>query len=904
MLDRALELDAGERSAWLGDLDNEDPALAVELRSLLAEAEGLGDFLEGDPPPHDAVTAPRAGQTIGAWTLVSPLGQGGMGSVWLASRSDGRFEGSAAVKLLNTELVGRTGEERFRREGSILARLTHRHIARLIDAGVSPSGQPYLVLEYVEGETIDCYCDSRELDLEGRLRLFLDVLTAVAHAHAHLIVHRDIKPSNVLVSTAGEVKLLDFGIAKLLAGEGGGGEATALTREAGRALTPEFAAPEQVTGEAVTTATDVHALGTLLYLLLTGRHPAGDTTSTAAVLLAIVEDEPSRPSAAVVDRRTREPATLTSIAGRRGTTPERLAHHLRGDLDTILSRALKKRPEERYASVEALAEDLRRYLAHQPIAARPDTLAYRTGRFVRRHRVPVALAGLALATLLAGLAGTITQARRATRAAVVAQEQRDFALRQLARAETINDLNSFLLSDAAPSGKPFTVGELLARAEQIVEHQRGEAESRAELLVALGRQYASQDEDAEARRLLTEAYALSRKSPERATRANAACALASAVAAADQYDRAEELLREGLAELPAEPQFVLHRVSCLLRGSEVSRLAGQGQIAVARVEAAQRLLHDSRQGSPLLGLRVAMDLAESYREAGRNRDANGAFADAATRLAALGRGGTETAGTLLNNWGLTVRALGQPLAAERLFRRAIEISRAGGGDAGVSPTLLSNYGRTLLDLGRREEARDYADRAYAQARRTGNEYALTLALFLRNLVLVQLGDVAGATSTLAELEPRVRLLPTGHMNYAVLASQRALLERARGADAAARASYDRAIALAQGLEHRDVLPVLLLRRSEFELAGGRADAALADAEQALATERRLAEAGTASNRVGHAQLVLARALLAVGRQEDARAAFAAAHAQLEPSLGASHPDTVEARRGAQAGGGG
>ncbi len=197
-----------------------------------------------------------------------------MGSVWLARRSDGRFEGKVAVKLLNVSLVGRAGETRFEREGHLLARLTHPNIARLVDAGVSAIGQPYLVLEYVLGAPIDRYCDHKALSIDGRLRLFLDVLAAVAHAHANLIVHRDIKPSNVLVATDGQVKLLDFGIAKLLEEEGGAAEATALTREGGGALTPEYAAPEQVTGGAITTATDVHALGTLLYVLLAGRHPA------------------------------------------------------------------------------------------------------------------------------------------------------------------------------------------------------------------------------------------------------------------------------------------------------------------------------------------------------------------------------------------------------------------------------------------------------------------------------------------------------------------------------------------------------------------------------------------------------------------------------------------------------
>src|SRR5262249_28469683 len=234
------------------------------------EREG---FLEDAPTLP--VPANWVGATVGAYTVVAPLGQGGMGSVWLAQRSDGRFVGQAALKLLHAAAATFGGTERFKREGNILGQLKHPHIAHLLDAGVAPTGQPYLVLEHVEGQHIDAYCDGRQLGIEARVHLALDMLDAVAHAHANLIVHRDIKPSNVLVTGDGRVKLVDFGIAKLLEEAGPGSSArTALTRDGGRALTPECAAPEQLTGGPITTATDVYAIGVLLYVLLSGRHPA------------------------------------------------------------------------------------------------------------------------------------------------------------------------------------------------------------------------------------------------------------------------------------------------------------------------------------------------------------------------------------------------------------------------------------------------------------------------------------------------------------------------------------------------------------------------------------------------------------------------------------------------------
>ncbi|HEU4689083.1 MAG TPA: serine/threonine-protein kinase, partial [Vicinamibacterales bacterium] len=394
-LDRALDItDERERLAWLDTVRAEDGALAAEIEHLLREHRALQDegFLEASAAPAWLETAP--GASVGAYTLLKLIGEGGMGTVWLAERSDGRFERRVAIKLLNRSL-GR-GESRFRREGQILARLAHPHIAQLLDAGVSASGNPFLVLELVDGEPIDRYCEEQRLDVRARLRLFLDVLDAVAHAHASLIVHRDIKPSNVLVSADGSVKLLDFGIAKLLGDDEQGGT-SALTLEGATALTPAYAAPEQITGQPVSTATDVYALGVLLYVILTGRHPAGDRVQSPVDLVkAIVEDEPPRPSNGVA-------------------LPEKLRRVLRGDLDTIVGVALKKQPEERFRSVAAFADELRRFLADEPIRVRPESILYRARKFVRRNRVPVAAALAVVALLSAALYETNRQRALAER---------------------------------------------------------------------------------------------------------------------------------------------------------------------------------------------------------------------------------------------------------------------------------------------------------------------------------------------------------------------------------------------------------------------------------------------------------------------------------------------------------
>jgi len=894
-LDEALDMSEVERSRWLSVLRRENPFLVNQLEALLGEHEALAreGFLEKESLALRGALG-LAGQSLGAYTLISQIGQGGMGTVWLAERNDGRFERRVAVKLLNISLLGNSFEQRFRREGNILGRLSHPHIAQLLDAGVSQTGQPYLVLDYVEGLHIDRYCDRQALPVSVRIRLFLDVLGAIAKAHANLIVHRDLKPSNILVRHDGQVKLLDFGIAKLLEAEGTAEEASTLTIDGVRAMTPEFAAPEQLKSEPVTTATDIYALGVLLYVLLTGQHPAGPGPHTPADLVkSIVDEELTMPSDIVARMKPSEKFTVKN-ARVRSTTPDKLSRLLRGDLDTIVAKALKKDPHERYASVTAMADDLRRYLRNEPISARPDTLVYRTAKFVRRNRGSVVLATIAIAAVLGGIAGTIVQTQKA-------RAQRDFAMRLLTRAEAINDLDDFLLADAAPSGKALTPSELLARAEHIVDRQQNANETnRAEMLTSIGHKYVGKDEDAKAQEILAKAYALSRRSADPSARAQASCTLGAALAHSD-IKRAEALIHEGLAELPNEPSYTFDRISCLLSGSSVANESGDLQEAIARSQAAVGALATSPLRSDTTDLRVQIALAESYRVAGRYREAISAFERASALMTTLGRDDTETAGTLFNNWALALHASGRPLDAEKLFRRAITISSAGNSDQDVSPMLMVNYARTERQLGHLNEASDYAERGYSKALASGNQVVVNQALLMRARIFREQNDLSRSRAMLAEVKPRLqKALPAGHIAFAVLAYEESNLACAHRDFPAALQSINQALAITDGSiaasrGGEDFRPLLLITRAEIKHKLGRVDDAARDADMGVNELQRLVEAGSYSSDLGHAYYTFGLTLLAQGKSPQARVAFRSAVENLQNTLGADHPETRSAR---------
>ena len=529
LFDAACALPADARDAYLARECADDPSLHEEVAGLIGAderaAERLGHAVRdaASSAAHAAANAaPAEGQRIGPWRIVRELGHGGMGAVYLAERVDGAFTQQVALKLIRRGMDSEQILQRFEGERQILASLNHPQIARLVDGGLTTDGAPWFAMELVEGDPIDRYCTAHSLPVNDRLRLFAEVCRAVSFAHSRLVVHRDLKPDNIFITQRGEVRLLDFGIAKVLADQGDG---TALTRTAMRVMTPGYASPEQVRGEQVGTATDVYSLGVVLYELLTGTRPHDLEGKTLAEVERIVsETAPMRPS------------TRVSHTGR-------LSKQLRGDLDVICLKALRQEPERRYASVEALHQDIIRHLDGRPVLARPDTVRYRLRKFVGRNRASVS-AGVAALLLVVSLT-SFYLAKLA--------EERDMARTEAAKAEAVAEFlqGIFEVSDPSVSrGTSVTARELLDRgAERIERELADEPEVQARLMRVIGEVYASVGLPNEALPLLEGALARHRSLYGDRHEETASSALALAMRKQDVGDLAgaEPLHREALA---------------------------------------------------------------------------------------------------------------------------------------------------------------------------------------------------------------------------------------------------------------------------------------------------------------------------------------------------------------------
>jgi len=826
LLDEALELAPNDRAAWLAGM----PAAHADLKPLLADllaragrtaGPELVDTLPRLALDDDTASAPgrarhAAGEPVGPYRLLSELGRGGMGAVWLADRADGLMQRRVALKLPFGPFHGDL-PVRIAREREILASLDHPHIARLYDAGVAADGQPYLALELVDGERIDRYCGARGLDVPARLALFVQAARAVAHAHAQLVVHRDIKPSNLLVDAGGQVKLLDFGIARLL--DDAGQSQRDLTQQGARVLTPDYASPEQIAGLPVGTGSDVYSLGVLLFELLTGARPYRLKRDTRAALEeAILGADVPRPS---------------DVAG------PSLRRALRGDLDTIVEKALKKKVSERYASVTALADDVERHRSMRPVLARPDGAGYRARKFVVRNAVAVSTASVVLLTVLAGAGVALWQARVA-----IAERQ---------RAEDVKDFIAAIFREASPydgSGtKTLSAIDLLKQADKkLAATLPGRSGARVELSNMIG---------------------------------ESLLALGDAEAADPVIQRA---VAEAEQALPATHRQTLR--AFMLR-SQILRLRGRPQQARDDMD---RVLTALRHGGEALAPDLVTALAHRTLVAidiGAYADAEAAAREgaelSAARLAERDPQRVTSAVLLALAYRYTKKFELARESGERAYRLAIAVH----GEAVPHPRVIearSVFARALADSGDLMRGVAMLQSAADETRALVGANTMQVGALMQNLVdyRLDLGELDLADANAAEATTILgALLSAESLPHALTVHTRALAHLARHRFADALAQADRAATVLE------------------RIAGPAHEATLAAHTTAAQASLGLGDLDAAADRLGRvvpgmaaltpgsalpARLALARGMLAQ-RRGDA----AAARAHLQPLADSRSP---------------
>ncbi|HEU4365292.1 MAG TPA: serine/threonine-protein kinase [Candidatus Krumholzibacteria bacterium] len=873
----ALERPEEERDAFLRAACAGDEALYNEVRALLDADDAPHSLLDGraidviEPGPGAALPE---GTRVGPYRVLRSIGTGGMGVVYLAERADGQFEQRVALKLIKRGMDSATILARFHAERRILARLQHPNIARLLDGGMAEDGLPFFTLEYVDGQPITDYCDERRLPIEDRLDLFQAVCAAVQYAHGNLVVHRDLKPNNILVTHDGHVKLLDFGIARVL-----GEDEEGLTRSGQRVMTPAYASPEQVRGEPVTTATDVYSLGVVLYELLCGRHPHRDTTSTPAELERAIADTPAeRPSRFLsrIDTVGTAPAVRSpeDVARARRLAPARLHRRLQGDLDNICLVALRKEPERRYASASQLLEDIRLHLSGRPVSARPDTFRYRYGKFVRRNR-----AGIAAATSLVVVVAAIT-VLYTTRLA----RERDRARQEATKAATVSEFVTGLFEAADPytsRGEAITARELLDKGRDRVRAELADQpDVLADMLRTIGNAYGNLG-------IIDEAVALLKES--RALR----------IATVGEHDA--EAVRT-----------TVRLMEYLVIAGAYAEADSFGRRAVA----VGRTLEDRKALADALG-----SLGQCVNMQGLYEEAEPLYREAIVLFHEIEGPGSVAATPVMNNFGLLMHEQSRYAEADSLFKRALEVQEAVWGKRHPeTATTRYNYAQLLADEGHLSEARAMWDEVLATDRElfpAGHpSIAFTLSAYgrlLSNLgefeeaaalqrealeirrnnhgaehpdVAYSLGSLGRALHdngyydeaerTLREAyDMHVRVNGPRHPVLVNLKNGIGLIQYDRGDYAAADTSFARALALLNSLrndaEHHQK-SVALVRRAAVLAATGRLTDAEAAAREGVAVVERLHEDQAMG--IATAKIKLANILLQSGSVAEAESLYA------------------------------
>ena len=804
LFDEALNLDASARDRFLDTACNNDPDLRHEVEALLkADAEAPA-FLNQDAaafaapameiPPSPAV----AGRHIGPYRLIRELGRGGMGVVYLAERDD--VDKQVALKLVRGGHADPVTTRRFLLERKVLARLEHPHIARLYDAGIaepsfglSNEGTPYFAMEYVEGQPIDVYCDAKKLSIPDRLRLFETVCSAVQHAHQHFVVHRDLKPSNILVTEEGQVKLLDFGIAKVLA-EAEEEMEEALTRTGRQLLTPAYAAPEQVEGTAITATTDVYSLGVILYELLTGCRPYDINGSDGRAGDAFLKHTPQRPSTVITQERG---DTAAKIARARATTTERLSRRLQGDLDVICLKALHKEPDRRYASAEAFVEDMKRHLAGLPVLARPDTIVYRSKKFIRRHRVGVSVAGSFL-VLLGLVIGFYT---------IQLRQQRDQAQQEAERANQVTQFLINVFGEADPlnaKGDTLNAYQILERGVTRLETEMvNQPLQQATLQDAISQVYRDLGEYEQAQQLAETALA-TRRQQYGATHPEVAASLstlASLFRRGGSYAAADSCYREALTIIEgaygiAHPQWVQYTNGL----AQVLVDKGEYEDAEALFREALAIgqkIHTSPHEEIAFSLGY---LARALNNQGQKEEAIPLTQDALRMVQTLYGEVNPKAAAYTSFLGSIYFNMGQDTVAERYHRKALDLYLEVVGDE--HPDVAASYtniASTLRNQGRAEEAIPLYEKALAIMKAVYGDMNPSVAAVLYNMgsAYRDLHRYAEAERVLLEMLAIDRAtLGEDHPLVGVDLNQLAVLYRDQGA-------YDNALAL-----HQEALTLL------------------------------------------------------------------------------------------------
>ncbi len=793
--EQALELPEGLQSAWLTRTHGSDPELVAEVRAML-EAHRAAGILDSLPVRPGAESGP-AERRVGPYRILRELGRGGMGVVYLAERDDGQFRKRVAVKILRSSPDAEELHARFLAERQILASLNHPNIAQLLDGGVTDGRLPYLVMEYVDGVPITDYCDAQRLGLRARLALFSDVCAAVSHAHQNLIIHRDLKPSNITVTRDGQVKLLDFGIAKLMNPDLGAFTAP-VTRTHHRVMTPEYASPEQIRGDPLTTASDVYSLGIVLYQVLTGHSPYRLTRRSAQEIVeAVCEREPDRPSTRVMgtehvyleDGSTRE-ITPDGVSGARGVTIERLRRQLRGDVDAIVMMSLRKEAARRYGSADALGQDIARYLEGRPVTAHQGSRWYRVRKRLVRHRLEAAAAVVVATSLLAG-------AGLATWQAAVARSERDRAQAALLSAEQslrqTEEVTDFLVAlfeasdPEASAGDTITARELLERGLRRADALAAEPAVQARVLGAIGRVHRSLGEYERAAPLLERSLTLRRESlgPENIEVAEGMQELATLLRLRGTYPAAESLYRSSLdLQRRIAPGDVLRAATTLHEFAALQHTMGRYAVADSLYREAYAL-RVARLGEEHPRTLATLDqIAVVTRDRG-SRDSAGVILSRVLQIRerVLGPDHPDVA-TTLSQLASIHAGRGEWAQTEALLRRALRIrERAFGADHPEVARTMSQVASTLTFQGRLEEAETMHRRSLAVLRRTIGPDHTTIAAALNSLglVLKDRGRRADAEAAFREsVEMYRRIFGTDHAHLATSLRNLATIRAQRG----------------------------------------------------------------------------------------------------------------------------